>query len=132
MDICRALKFPGMLNRCPVCGNRLHVKVYKCTNCGTEVSGLFPQNEFSLLNEEQMKFLRIFLRSRGNLSETARYFGISNPTARNRLEGILRVLGLDEPIGSDGESLSRKEILDMLERGEISVDEAERLLKRAR
>ncbi len=79
-----------------------------------------------------MKFLRIFLRSRGNLSETARYFGISNPTARNRLEGILRTLGLDEPIGGEGENLSRKEILDMLERGEITVDEAEKLLKRAR
>ncbi len=121
-----------MINRCPVCGEKLHVKVYRCSRCGTEISGLFPQNEFSLLNEEQLKFLRIFLRSRGNLSETARYFGISNPTARSRLEAILRTLGLDEPIGGGGESPGRKEILEMLERGEISVDEAEKLLRRAR
>ncbi len=83
-----------------------------------------------MLSEEQLKFLRVFLRARGNLSETARYFGISNPTARNRLESILKTLGLDEPLGGDGESISPSEVLDMLSRGEISVDEAEKLLRK--
>ena len=108
------------------------MKVYKCTRCGTEISGLFPQNEFSMLSEEQLKFLRVFLRARGNLSETARHFGISNPTARNRLESILKTLGLDEPLTEEGEALSAGEILDMLHRGEISVDEAEKLLRKRR
>jgi len=116
------------LNVCPVCGSELHVREYSCPRCGTVIRGDFEQCEFCKLDEEQMEFLRIFIRARGNLSEVAKIFGISHPTARARLSSIIAALGY-EPLGAEKEVVDSLEILEMLERGEITAEEAEKLLK---
>jgi len=68
--------------------------------------------------------LLLFLRFRGSLTELGKELGISYPTVRNRLEEILAKLGIREP------SPSRvSEILDMLERGEITAEEAIKLME---
>ncbi|MGB4373682.1 MAG: DUF2089 family protein, partial [Halanaerobiales bacterium] len=69
-------------------------------------------------------------RSRGNIKEVERELGISYPTVRNKLDEIIKALGYSvdtSPEDSIGER--RKEILTMLEKGEISSQDAIKMLK---
>lgn len=88
---------------------------------GLIVEGRFRLNEFALLPPEPLEFMRLYIRVRGNLKEVERILGVSYPTVRARFELMLRALGYDAPPppeeGKDG-------VLSLLERGEISADEA--------
>ncbi len=106
---------------CPVCGGKLLVTGLVCKTCGTEIRGEFVQNEFASLPPEQLEFLRMFLKARGNLKELERLLGVSYPTVRARFDALLRALGYEE--GPDLED-ERRAILDALERGELSPEEA--------
>ena len=117
------------LNTCPICGEELEIIELRCKKCGTLIRGRFKPCEFCELGEQHMQFLRTFLRARGNLSEVAKRMGISHPTARQRLKDLLMALGYE--IYEIQEEESRWETLDLLERGEITVDEAIERLKRS-
>ncbi len=105
--------------RCPACEGPLAVKALFCPACGTEVHGRFALNEFALLPKEHLDFLRLFVKTRGNLKEVERILGVSYPTVRARLDALLKALGYEEDEGKD-----RLEVLEALRRGEISVEEA--------
>ncbi len=111
------------LSKCPVCGGELEIAELRCSRCGTVIRGRFKQCEFCNLKEGQLEFLRLFLTSRGNISEVAKRMGVSHPTARQRLNDLLRSLGYE--VVEEEESP-----VDLLERGEISVEEAIELIKR--
>ncbi len=114
---------------CPVCGHQLMLTRLGCQSCGTELSGLFEPCEFCGLSEEDRSLLRVFLASRGNMKDLERHLGVSYPTARARLDGVLTRLGLAtsaETVSS--EPRSRLEILEELARGELDVDEAQQQL----
>jgi hypothetical protein len=117
------MKMPG---RCPVCENSLKITSLRCTRCGTEIRGEFSICEFCNLSPEELQFLRIFLAVRGNLSEVAKKLGISHPTARAKLDSLLYSLGYEVEITTE---FKVSEILDKLEKGEITADEAIKLLK---
>ncbi len=106
--------------RCPACEGPLSVRILYCEACGTEVSGRFLPNEFALLPKEHLDFLRLFVKTRGNLKEVERILGVSYPTVRARLDALLKALGYEA--GEERED--RVEVLEALRRGEISVEEA--------
>jgi len=127
---------------CPVCQGELTVTRLHCRSCGTALEGEFGVGRFGRLESEQLAFLESFLRSRGNLKELERELGISYPTVRSRLEGLLRALGLGDgtaqpPLDDEAEPVQgaseaddqtlateRREILQRLSRHELSADEA--------
>jgi hypothetical protein len=117
---------------CPVCSGDLSVTRLHCRTCGTALEGEFSVGRFARLDRDQMALLESFLRSRGNLKEMERELGISYPTVRNRVEALVRALGLGEPpSGAVGEAEAataagdaRQSILERLARGEISAEEA--------
>lgn len=82
---------------------------------------------FATLSTEDESFLRVFLAARGNIKEVERQLGISYPTVKGRLDSLLNKLGL----GSlQAEAKKRRlEIVERLERGEITAQEAIGLLK---
>jgi len=80
------------------------------------------------LDDEDKEFLVEFLRSRGNIKEVQGRLGISYPTAKSRLDRLLKNLKLYE---EEKNSMSKEEILEKLEKGEITADEAIALLKEA-
>jgi len=41
----------------------------KCPDCGTAITGDFPMDELFKLTPEQLDFVKLFLKKRGNLSE---------------------------------------------------------------
>lgn len=112
-----------------MCEEKLKITRLSCAECGTEISGNFEISRFGRLREEHMKFLKVFLSSRGNLKEVEKQIGISYPTIRNRLDELLAALGLEG--GGKEAPQSRQEVLDALERGELTAAEAAELLRGA-
>ncbi|HSL76792.1 MAG TPA: DUF2089 domain-containing protein [Candidatus Limnocylindrales bacterium] len=117
---------------CPVCAGELAVTRLRCATCGTTLEGDFSVGRFSRLNREQTQLLESFLRSRGNLREMERELGISYPTVRARVEGLVRALGFGPRADADPDAEtavtpvpeSRDAILDRLARHEITAEAA--------
>lgn len=66
----------------------------------------------------------------GNIKEVEKDLGVSYPTVRSRLDDVISALGY--PVKNSKSDENRKEIIDMLDRGEINHDEAIKLLKESR
>lgn len=124
---------PAMPVTCPACGGRVQVTGLRCTQpgCGTEVRGDFEVNEFALLPPEPLEFLRLYIKTRGNLKEVERILGVSYPTVRARMEQLLRSLGYEVPDEPAPSGPSRSDILQALEQGQISPAEAAEQLRAA-
>lgn len=121
-------KAPGL---CPVCGHSLNVVRLTCTHCPTKIEGEFSNCKFCQLPGEQLEFVEVFIKCRGNIKDVEKELGISYPTVRSRLDGVIQALGyMVEKPDAGVESDRRQEILVSLERGEISSQEAARQLKR--
>ncbi|MBI3963256.1 MAG: DUF2089 domain-containing protein [Deinococcus sp.] len=110
---------------CPSCGSRLMIIRLDCRNCGTVLEGEFTPPEFSVLAPEQLDLLRLFLLTEGNTRKVQAVLGLSYPTVKKRLRELLVTLGYER---DQSAALSRREVLERLGRGEITVEEAERLL----
>ncbi|AZR72224.1 hypothetical protein BBF96_01715 [Anoxybacter fermentans] len=119
-----------IIGKCPVCNQELEVVKLKCRFCGTSIEGNFEVCKFCRLESEQKHFVEVFIRCRGNIKEVERELNISYPTVRSKLDQVIKALGYD--VGSapdDDKGAKRKEILDMLNSGEITSKEAIKLLK---
>ena len=83
------------------------------------------------LSEERLAFLRLFVSSRGNLSEVERVLGVSYPTVRAKLDDL--ITALVEPTTSDTPPpptpRSRREVLLLIEQGRLSAADGVALLK---
>jgi hypothetical protein len=112
--------------KCPVTGEALEVTRLECPTSGIMIEGRFQPNEFALLPEEQLEFLRLFVKVRGNLKDVERILGLSYPTIRLRFETLLRTLGYE---GFEETRLDRSTILEQLEQGDISPEEAAKQLQ---
>ena len=114
-------------NKCPSCSGKIIVTELRCDECKTSIKGNFALPGLACLNEDDDRFLKVFLSARGNIKEVERCLGISYPTVKSRLEAILVKLGLSQ--AQSEVKRRRSEIVEKLERGEIPVGEAIRLLK---
>lgn len=114
------------LTLCPACGGALSPTEYTCEACGTQVRGQFRACRFCRLDEEQMRFLELYLASRGNLSEAQRSLGISYPTALSRLDAVLNALGFGSRAEKAvaGSVADTRAVLESLAQGDIAVAQA--------
>ncbi len=141
-------------SKCPVCGGELIVTRLHCPACETSLEGSFsvgasPLQEaftpeqlrsllpFARLTQEQLYFMLTFVRCEGRFNRMEEELNLSYPTLRNRLDEIIRALGFEpareepvrqEPLAGVGPA-ERQAILDQLNRGEITVEEAASLLE---
>jgi len=93
-----------VISTCPVCAQQLAVTRLHCAECGTTLEGRFSVGRFGRLDRDQLALLESFLRARGNLRDMERELGISYPTVRNRVESLVRALGLAEGDAAAGAS----------------------------
>ena len=124
-----------VVGSCPVCGSELEITEIQCPSCHTKLSGHFELCKLCKLPPEQRAFAEVFIKNRGNIREVEKELGISYPTVRGRLEGLIKALGYavspdeDEVRLETTRANQRKEILDKLAKGTVSAQEAARLLK---
>lgn len=112
-----------VISRCPVCGGKLKVARLQCVNCDTVIENDFCLSKFDYLSAEDLYFAETFIKCRGNIKEVEKELKISYPTVRSRLDDIIRKLGGRPETQPSGIS-RKKEILDALENGGITPEEA--------
>ena len=118
------------LSKCPVCDGELTVTRLRCETCDTVIEGRFTNTAFAGLTSEQLDFIETFVRCEGKLTRVQEEMALSYPTIRNRLQEVIRALGYepdkDEPTEISDEK--RLSVLEELDSGKISAEEAMRLL----
>jgi hypothetical protein len=91
------------------------------------VEGAFELPPLAQLSIEDQVFVAAFVRSHGSIKEMERLFGVSYPTIKSRLARLTESLG--PAVGVETNPAPHpSDILDRLERGEITAAEAAELL----
>ena len=116
-----------LLTTCPVCRGPFHVTALACDRCASRLEGDFALGWLAQLNAEQLEFVRLMVRNRGNINSVAAELKIAYNTARSRLDDI--VLAMGGPPVPPPPPVDRRVVLDRLSTGELSVDEAMRILR---
>ena len=106
-------------------GASLVVERVRVPEKGITVDGPFHVPQLARLSLEDQVFVTAFLRSHGSIKEMEQVFGVSYPTIKGRLNRIASQLEFIET----NPSPSRAEILERLNQGEITADEAIRMLQ---
>ena len=115
-----------LITRDPVSGNELIVTRLECPQSGIVIEGQFSLGWIGRLTREQLDFVELLVKNRGNIQKLAQDLDIAYNTARSRLDEIVTALG-GAPEG-DGRA-DRRLVLDRLAAKEINVEEAMRMLK---
>jgi hypothetical protein len=115
-------------------GDRHFVVTQVRTDSGVTIQGEFELPALARLTYEDLVFVSMFVRSHGSIKDMEKAFGISYPTVKNRLNRIVEQLQLVEVDSSPAPiavpAQPDADVLGMLERGEISADEAAARLRR--
>jgi hypothetical protein len=98
------------------------------------VEGQFALPPLARLTAEDQVFVIAFVRCHGSIKQMEKFFGVSYPTIKNRLNRIGALLPFAEMTPGDpapsGPSPT-SELLSRLERGEINVNDVLSRLKKA-
>ncbi|MGD0097870.1 MAG: DUF2089 domain-containing protein [Terracidiphilus sp.] len=101
-------------------GSPLVVERVRVPEKGIAIEGEFSLPELARLSLEDQVFIAAFLRSHGSIKEMEQVFGVSYPTIKARLNRIAGQLEFVET----NPSPSRAEVLERLNKGEMSAEEA--------
>jgi len=115
-----------LITRDPVSGGELIVTRLECPESGIVIEGRFNLGWIGRLTGEQLDFVEMLVKYRGNIQKLAAEMNVAYNTARSRLDEIVTALGGTPE--NDGR-LDRRAILDQLAAKQISVEEAMRMLK---
>ena len=106
-------------------GEEITIAKVRLRDSGIAIEGDFALPPLARLTMEDQIFVTAFLRSHGSIKDMEELFGVSYPTVKNRLNRISRRLEFVEV----NPPASRNEVLDQLDRGDISVEDALSLLE---
>jgi hypothetical protein len=109
-------------------GKAVVVERVRLIDTGIAIEGEFELPQLLGLSTKDQVFLAAFVRSHGSIKKMEKFFGVSYPTIKNRLNKIAEQL---EFVEIDSEP-AQSEVIDRLERGEITVEQALKNLKEER
>ena len=120
-----------VLQECPMCSGTLQVRELYCPRCRIRIQGDFepPQSRLLSLSRKELEFIELFVRLRGNIKEVEKVLGVSYPTVRGMIDGVIKNLGYTVAKQPDAEK--RMEIIEKVSKGELSAERAAELLKGA-
>ncbi|MGA7524110.1 MAG: DUF2089 domain-containing protein [Acidobacteriaceae bacterium] len=101
-------------------GQPLVVERVRLAGKSVAIEGSFELPQLARLSAEDQVFVVAFVRSHGSIKEMEQVFGVSYPTIKARLNRIAGGLDFVETNPAPG----RAEVLERLQRGEISAAEA--------
>ncbi len=101
-------------------GRPIVVERVRLTEQDVAIEGAFELPPLAQLAAEDQVFVAAFVRSHGSIKEMEQVFGVSYPTVKARLNRIAASLEFIEtdPLPR------REEVLERLQRGEITADQA--------
>ena len=102
-------------------GEPILVERVKLVRTGISIDSEFELPPLAQITAEDQVFVMAFIQANGSIKEMERTFGISYPTVKNRLKRIADQLPLTESAPSQSNNSA---ILDQIESGEISAEEA--------
>lgn len=114
-----------VVSKCPVCSSKLFISKLRCSKCSTIIENDFEMSKFEYLTGDQLRFVEVFLKNRGNIKDVEKELGISYPTVRAKLDEVIGALGYSI---SKEPSVDKKKVVDMLDKGEITPDQAIKML----
>src|SRR5688572_14716233 len=108
--------------------NRIEIDRVRLVDTGVAIEGPFALPPLAQLPAEDQVFVAAFVRCHGSIKQMEKYFGVSYPTIKNRLNKIgsqLSFVEIDEG-GDPTESpaATAGDILERLSRGELTVAQA--------
>lgn len=122
-----------LLARCPVCQQELHVTNLECAHCGTEIRGNFEIGCFARLATDDLHFIEIFVKNRGNAYRVAEELEIPYSGVRARLTDIIEAMGYhSEPEPVQEAAIPperRKAILEQVAAGQLTSEQAVKILQ---
>jgi hypothetical protein len=102
-------------------GKPIAVERVRMTESGIRIEGDFELPPLALLPAEDQVFVAAFVRCHGSIKEMEKFFGVSYPTIKNRLNRIgARLPGAEIDVPAPP---STSDLLTRLERGELNVRE---------
>jgi hypothetical protein len=111
---------------------RMEVERVRVVDSGVAVEGSFTLPPLAQLSAEDQVFVAAFVRCHGSIKQMEKYFGVSYPTIKNRLNKIgsqLSFVEIEQGSETDSPTQTRGEVLDRLSRGELTVAQALERLK---
>src|SRR5262252_5419000 len=112
-------------------GAPFEIERVRLTGQDIAIEGRFALPALAQLPAEDQTFVAAFVRCHGSIKQMEKLFGVSYPTIKNRLNRIGALLPFVE-VEPEPESdrPSTDALLTQLERGELTVDEVVRQLRR--
>ena len=101
-------------------GSPIVVERIRLLESDIALEGSFELPPMARLTMEDQIFVTAFVRSHGSIKDMEELFGISYPTVKNRLNRISQQLEFVEI----NPPLPQSDILDKLDKGELSVEDA--------
>jgi hypothetical protein len=114
------LELSQLTQGCPIVVERVRL-----ADKDIAIEGSFELPQLARLDMDDQVFVTAFVRSHGSIKQMERIFGVSYPTIKSRLTRIADGLEFVEV----NPTPSKAEILERLERGEITAEEAIRQME---
>ena len=115
-------------------GSRFLIERVRLVDEDIAIQGRFDLPPLASLTAEDQVFVAAFVRCHGSIKQMEKFFGVSYPTIKNRLNRIGALLPFAEMTPGDpapGGPVPTSELLSRLERGEINVNDVLSRLKKA-
>jgi hypothetical protein len=113
-------------------GAAVEVERVRLVESDLAIEGRFVLPPLAQLSAEDQIFVAAFLRCHGSIKQMEKYFGVSYPTIKNRLNRIgsqLSFVEIDSSPAAPSATTLNNDVLDELERGELTVAQALERLK---
>jgi len=101
-------------------GRRIVLERVRLADKDIAIEGSFELPQLARLPMDDQIFITAFIRSHGSIKEMERVFGVSYPTIKSRLTRIADSLEFVET----NPAPSRAEILERLQQGQITAEDA--------
>lgn len=113
-------------------GEAILVERVRLAGKDVRIEGSFEPPPLARLAAEDQVFVAAFVKCHGSIKQMEKYFGVSYPTIKNRLNRIGEGLAFVEIASDEADTPSSRDVLSRVEDGTITVEQALTELKAAR
>jgi hypothetical protein len=110
----------------------IEIERVRLIETGVAIEGPFTLPPLAQLAAEDQVFVAAFVRCHGSIKQMEKYFGVSYPTIKNRLNkigGQLSFVEIEQAPDADQPAQDASAVLERLSRGELTVAQALERLK---